>query len=501
MNRFLGGGDPDTSTMYQTTNVTSPGKPTLYNAKALPKPYQIKETNRIDDIPGTQTVSKFDKFQTRPAFNAAVDLPESVPKIRMKTRNCIDRQLMISDIDGAQYSAIGGMDRTNRQIDPLQPEYKLPSFTISADVFTAASLSPPRDIMNVKDIPGAQSRHFGPNMQKPIRDPLAVNDIDGAAADYHGFKSVRERFEKSLRQSRHFKGEITGKGTRQEDYNPITFESVPKFAERTTRRSDPVQPVYQFNGLIIADNEKTKPKKPKAYIDQGTFSLMTQDIPGATSSNSPKRRERREVRDIMNTSDVLGAQADTVVHSLVTNRVTCPLSPVYQTLDDGSPLRPSIKPLLNSEQVKHPSLRLLQTQRNEEVTAQLAASKLSQHLEGRKLGSEQNIPVEYNLLPDKVIAAPFAAALAVSESMPDLRNSPYYSPIHSSRSGAASSRSEVFSPVRFAANTEGKQEMQWPSHGQVPKLNTQALAVPHAKRETAMQISRREEIEAVRSLR
>ena len=69
--------------MYTTTSVTSPGRPTLHNSKALTvvdKPFEIKQINKIDDIPGTKTFNKWNKFSTKPQFNAAVDLPESVPR-------------------------------------------------------------------------------------------------------------------------------------------------------------------------------------------------------------------------------------------------------------------------------------------------------------------------------------------------------------------------------------------------------------------------------------
>ncbi len=251
------------------------------------------------------------------------------------------------------------MERTNRHVDPLQPEYHLPSFKAATNTLDFPSLSKARDIMNVSDIPGAKPNSLGQLKNRSSRDALYVADIDGAQADYHGFHSTRARFEISLNKSPNFAGNAQPKGMKQEDYQPLTFESAPKFYERTNRRTDPVQPVYEVHGLTVTDDARSKPKKPRAYVAAGTFSLTTQDILGATSTNSPSKRERREIRDIMNTMDVLGAQADTVVHSIVSDRVTCPLFPVYQSLDDGSPMQAVIKPLLTASEVKHPSIRLL----------------------------------------------------------------------------------------------------------------------------------------------
>jgi len=496
MHSLLGLADPDGTNMYTTTSITSPGRPTLYNAKKLPKPFEIKVINRIDDIPGTVAVHKFAKFATRPQFNAATDLPESVPKVHSKTRNVVDRQLMISDIDGAQYSAIGGMERTNRMVDPLQPEYSLPSFKAPMELFEAKSLSPPRNIMNIHDIDGTQSNMFRRTGNRATRDPLLTDDIDGARADYNGFKSVRGRFEVALNTSKNFMDEIAPVGLTHAHYKPLTFESSLKFAERTTRRSNPVQPVYEVNGIIIQDNDTTKPKKAKHFIEQGTFSLTTQDIVGATSANSPKKRERTGVRDIMITSDVPGAQADTVVHSIVSDRDTCPLFPVYQSLDDGSPLQPVVKPLLEKSQMNHPSLRLLQRQR--ELSEQLLASTLSNR-------SGSNTPKGLSLNNS-----------ASGELLP----SPYYSPINSSRSrgsnngnNANTNNSNSNQGQLYTATGSGSAEARggWGGHS-MPQLNTNfaldsarsggrsGRSQPRSERETSAQISRRAEIDAVRSL-
>ena len=509
MQRFLGGGDGDN--MYMTTSITSPGAPVLYNQKALPKPFEIKIINRIDDIPGTVTVDKFSKYATKPQFNAAVDLPESIPKVRSKTRNVPDRQLMITDIDGAQYSAIGGMERTNRFVDPLQPEYKLPSFTGAINSFEVASQKPVRDIMNTSDIPGTKSNMNANTTSRATKDVLNVNDIDGAKADYNGFHSMRQRFEVALNKSRNFGGigkPAQPKGILHEDYQPITFESKLKFSERTTRRTDPVQPIYHSNGVYLTDDVLSKPKQGKKFIDAGTFSLTTQDIVGATSTNSPKKKERREVRDIMNTMDVQGAQADTVVHSIVSERVTCPLFPIYKSLDDGSPMQAVLKPLVEASEVKSPSLRLLKMHLDE--TAKIAASKTA------AAAAASSTPPRSARSP----AGPASSMLNLSafeqEQGTGSGSNVLYSPVNSSRSPINSSRSTLnsarsggsgsfFSPIR----SESNQSMGMSASKSVPHLNTQALYSARSSgsgrsggggKLSASELSRRQEVASVRSL-
>jgi len=82
--------------------------------------------------------------------------------------------------------------------------------------------------------------------------------------------------------------------------------------------------------------------------------LQTRDIEGAFSGWG--RMERREYRNIMNTTDVEGAQADTVKHTIASNRITNPLTPVYPSLD-GEPLPPLLVPLLPHSIVTVPTLR------------------------------------------------------------------------------------------------------------------------------------------------
>ena len=151
----------------------------------------------------------------------------------------------------------------------------------------------------------------------------------------------------------------------------LSFEGIPsndttlpfsltnkRFSDRTNRHTNPAAPAYFINGIKVEDDPvHTKPKALKSFIPGGTFSLYTQDVPGATAENNPKHKPRTEVRNIMNTQDVEGAQADTVQHSIRSDRVTCPLFPVYKSLDDGSALAPSVNALMPKEHTSIPNLR------------------------------------------------------------------------------------------------------------------------------------------------
>lgn len=127
-----------------------------------------------------------------------------------------------------------------------------------------------------------------------------------------------------------------------------------RFQDRGKRCTDLMNPVYAVNGIVVQDESRySKPKPLKKYIPENLL-LQTKDIDGAYSGWGTFKRN--EYRNIMTTADVEGAQADTIKHSIISNRLTNPLTPVYQSLE-GEPLAPLLMPLLPQSIVKVPTLR------------------------------------------------------------------------------------------------------------------------------------------------
>ena len=352
MQAYLTGGE-QSSNVYTSMSITSPGPCVLADQKSKPKEFATRNINSVRDIDGAYTSDKLAKFETRPQFLAERDFPEALPKQLTHTRNVPDRALMVEDIDGAQFTLGGGMDRTNRHVNPLEPNYKLPSYHVSGGLFDMASTKPARDIMKVRDVNAIK-----PPRERRTRDVMTLNDIDGAKADYNGYDSVRERFEQKLAVAAAKTGRDPD-APRERDAAHFSLTN-PRFQDRTQRCTNVNAPRYNIHGICIEDDPvKSKPKALKKFINNGTFSLRTDDVVGATTHTNPKRKERKEVRNIMNTQDVEGAQADTVKHSIASERVTCPLFPVYKSLDNGAPLAPLIKPLMPSESIEFPSTRIM----------------------------------------------------------------------------------------------------------------------------------------------
>ncbi len=128
-----------------------------------------------------------------------------------------------------------------------------------------------------------------------------------------------------------------------------------RYIDKTQRHTDPCNPHYFINGMEYRDDKHSKPTVAKKQIADNLL-LQTKDIAGATAGVAMTAFERKEFRNTNFIGDIAGSQADSTKHSIVTNRKTNPLTPVYQSLDGGSYLQPLIPPLLPPEVVKLPTI-------------------------------------------------------------------------------------------------------------------------------------------------
>lgn len=235
-----------------------------------------------------------------------------------------DRQLLLNDIEGSQ-PRNKWLFRTNRSVNPLEPSYTLPSFVAAPTVTSKFT----RDSYDVSDIEGTKSRPLYPLAQ---RQNHLVDDIDGAQSGWKPRHLRARREAPPLDYSLNVR-DITGGGF------------------RTRRTTNPLIPSYRVNGMDIADDPiKTKPRGlPKAKTSP-FYPLITLDIEGAQPGwrplpqMNPPLEARRHFRNTNYMGDIPGAQADTVKHSIVTDRHVNPLNPVYASLD-GEPLANPQTPL------------------------------------------------------------------------------------------------------------------------------------------------------------
>jgi hypothetical protein len=220
-------GVPEEKTIFLTMALqTIPNRPRLVRCA------QDNFSLRTDDIDGATPSPAFD--------------PAKAPFAIMS----------VDDIDGAKPRIQRSLPNSNRQTNPLNPEYPLPSFTPPAAPVPRFL----RDAFSNADIPGAHARSW--KRPGPARDIMRIDDIAGA----HPRKRV---------------GSLLPSSMARMDVRDINNDG----AFRSTRVTDPLNPVYVYDG------------KPCAAEDYGrafyapvknvpTFSLQTGDIEKATADSA-----------------------------------------------------------------------------------------------------------------------------------------------------------------------------------------------------------------------
>lgn len=160
---------------YITMSVTSAGPATLDDQKRPPRPFFIKQTNNVSDIDGAKsTIPYADRYSNKPQTSSS-DIAGSISRPLTHSRNVRDMSLYIDDIDGTRHSIKDRMMRTKRHVNPLVPEYELPTF-VPARIPDAPFL---RDTMSNDDVEGSTAK---PLQKFQLRDNISTDDIVGAQA-------------------------------------------------------------------------------------------------------------------------------------------------------------------------------------------------------------------------------------------------------------------------------------------------------------------------------
>lgn len=265
-----------------------------------------------------------------------------------KDTNKPDRQLFHDDIDGSK-PRNKWLFRTTRCVNPLNPEYNLPSFVAAPTVNPKFT----RNSYDVSDIDGTKSKPLFPLKQ---RQNHLVDDIEGAQSGWKP-RHVRARHDAAPLDYTLNVSDITGGGF------------------RTRRATNPLAPSYRVNGMDVADDPvKSKPRALPKARDSPFYPLTTLDIEGAQPGwrplpqMNPPLEARRHFRNTNYMGDIPGAQADTVKHSICTDRRVDPLNPVYTSLD-GEPLTNPQTPLY-----KEPACQEAEAQLSRIIAAEEVAS-------------------------------------------------------------------------------------------------------------------------------
>mmetsp|Transcript_75215 Transcript_75215/g.132968 ORF Transcript_75215/g.132968 Transcript_75215/m.132968 type:complete len:403 (-) Transcript_75215:117-1325(-) len=283
---------------------------------------------RVDDIPGAQAGttrgSRQARMLNRPDLHSTTDIfGTSSNKLIPDVVSRPNWNHSCHDIPGAR-----GRNRdfkSDRQTDPLNPHYKLPSFHE-----VPAPAPPHRNESNrVDDIPGTRPRAVL-SIKSAARDTFNVDDIAGAKAD----STASAKLMKNGRQEEDWKS------------NPsILFNKPDVFA--TNRCVNPLSPRYRIGmpknvdpeewegiGGIPGNHPRPMPKaKPK---EEALYSLRTDDVKGAQPSSCiPAEGSRRQIRNPVDISDIESAHPTaqhTAFHYKSTQRHLDPMNPDYPEL-------------------------------------------------------------------------------------------------------------------------------------------------------------------------
>lgn len=153
---------------YTSMSIASLGPSTLPNAKNKPQIHYVHHDSEI--FQESKSISSQWKSATH-LTNDVSDIDGACPR-QTKERNYVSKSLYVDDIDGAKARFRDRFLQTQRHVNPLQPEYRLPS----ADI---APPDPPplrRDPLMIDDIEGTRTS------QRKIflgKDPLLIDDIEG----------------------------------------------------------------------------------------------------------------------------------------------------------------------------------------------------------------------------------------------------------------------------------------------------------------------------------
>lgn len=168
-NSYAGYGNDNSDRLF-SVSLASAGPSTL--PKEEKRVFNGRETNNVLDIEGaSHQNSAHRRFYNKPTWSPA-DISGGTSKPLTHARNCPDNTLRVDDIDGTRRTIKDRMMRTNRHVDPLNPQYPLPSFT-PAEEYEPKFI---KDSISVDDIEGAR-----PKVKREFvtRNNMDCSDIEG----------------------------------------------------------------------------------------------------------------------------------------------------------------------------------------------------------------------------------------------------------------------------------------------------------------------------------
>ncbi|KAG5182261.1 hypothetical protein JKP88DRAFT_164721, partial [Tribonema minus] len=306
---------------YATMNLTAGGVCTVPKEQTsrgwTVRRLATRDVMRVDDIDGARTHIPVANITKRPDLYNVNDISGACSLRLHRESNKPDTTLLCADVNGLTLRRREFL-RTERHVDPLDPDYKLPSYT-------AAPPPQPkfvRDSYSVDDIEGT---HPKPLYRYQQRENHSADDIEGTKCGW---------------KPRHARARAEAPPL---DY-ALNVKDITDSGFKTQRCTNPLVPVYRCYGKEIADDPvESRPRALPPQKNAPFFSLTTADIEGAQPGWKPPTQlhppleQRRHWRNTNYVGDIRGASADSVRHAIRTDRHVDPLNPLYRSLD-GEPM-------------------------------------------------------------------------------------------------------------------------------------------------------------------
>ena len=254
------------------------------------------------DIEGSSP-RKFGYFINKEDFtNKNSDIEKSSPKNYYENINKKSFNLTNDDIEFSKPQCI--KNETTRHINPLEPKYNLPNPPIYP-------ITPPkfiRDSMDISDIKGTKPRKIG-NEKNLFKEPIEKEVVKGSWPK-----------KPYLRKSKY----------EYMDYRDVTKKII------NNRNTNPLRPIYNWSYVDNMKNygpiEGNYPSVYSKYLYKTPFNLNNRDIEGTNVGSKNHILKFNGSNSSYSTLDIRGAQGDTVMRGIITNRHINPLAPKYKYL-------------------------------------------------------------------------------------------------------------------------------------------------------------------------
>ena len=238
-----------------------------------------------------------------------------------------ETNLATQDIEGAQPQC-NRFKSTRNGNDPLNPTYKL-----------------------------SQVEYRQPTPPKFIRDQMQIDDIEKAKPKENAHTKIKTRETMKIDDIEGTKAKARHQARQRTSFDAMNYSDVTSNKMRSTRCTNPLDPTYTIGdkegntyevGKVDGASPARMPDAPKEQAKNRNGSLSTNDIEGAQTSTKglgvfahAKRRAEQMTSTNLNTNDIEGSGAGSLLKGIKTTRSGNPLQTNYnypgmKELQDGS---------------------------------------------------------------------------------------------------------------------------------------------------------------------